>query len=222
MLLAAGRGERMRPATDHTPKPMLEVAGRPLIEHAINRLARAGIKDLVINHAWLGHRIVESLGDGRALGVRIRYSAEPPGALETGGGIRHALSLLGSEPFVVCNADLWCDYDFTGLALAPEFLCHLVLVPNPAHHPEGDFHLRNGRVDNEGEPRLTFSGIGVYRPALFRRRPPGRFPLAPLLREAMAEHAVSGERFDGVWNDVGTPQRLAEIGQGTTTSRTPG
>ena len=212
MVLAAGRGRRMGALTAHTPKPLLEVRGRSLIEHVIARLAAAGIDELVINHAWLGEQILERLGDGHAHGVRIRYSAEPVGALDTGGGIRRALPLLGAEPFVVCNADVWCDYDLSRLTLAAPDLCHLVLVANPTQHPRGDFHLRDGRVAADGEPRLTFSGIGVYRPQLFLRRPEGRFPLAPLLREAMAENAVSGEFHDGCWSDVGTPRRLAALG----------
>jgi MurNAc alpha-1-phosphate uridylyltransferase len=211
MLLAAGRGERMRPLSDHTPKPLLPLRGRPLVEHVIARLRNAGIRDLVVNHAWLGERIVQALGDGRRLGVRVRYSAEPPGALDTGGGIRRALPLLGDAPFAVCNADVWCDFDFRRLRLAPEDLCHLVLVPNPPHHPDGDFHLHHDRVQARGDPLLTFSGIGLYRPSLFLRRAPGRFPLAPLLREAMALGRVSGQCHRGCWNDVGTPARLAEL-----------
>jgi MurNAc alpha-1-phosphate uridylyltransferase len=211
MVLAAGRGERMRPLTDRTPKPLLRVAGRALIEHVILRLHRAGIRDLVINHAWLGEQIVDALGDGQRLGVRIRYSPEPAGALDTGGGIHQALPLLGPGPFVVCNADVWCDYDFARLRLDPGSLCHLVLVANPPHHPRGDFRLEDGRVAGGGSPRLTFSGIGMYRPELFSARQPGRYPLAPLLREAMARGGVTGELHPGCWSDVGTPERLAAI-----------
>lgn len=212
MILAAGRGERMRPLTDHTPKPLLPVAGKPLITWHIERLARAGIRDLVINHAHLGHLIEQALGDGANWGVRIRYSPEGEGrALETGGGIFRALPLLGGGPFLVINADVWCDREFDRLTLAAGDLAHLVMVDNPAHHPDGDFHLAQGRLHAEGEPRLTFSGIGVYDPALFAGCEPGVFPLAPLLRAAMQAGRVSGEHYQGRWTDVGTAQRLAEL-----------
>jgi MurNAc alpha-1-phosphate uridylyltransferase len=211
MLLAAGRGERMRPLTDHTPKPLLRVGGQTLIGHHIEALARAGIRELVVNHAHLGAQLIATLGDGSDYGVHIDYSAEPPGALETGGGIFNALPLLGEAPFVVVNADIWTDYDFTALPRQPESLAHLVLVDNPAHHPQGDFALENGRVRTDGPARLTFSGIGVYRPALFSGSTPGPFPLAPLLRRAMTAGQVSGERYAGAWFDIGTPERLAAV-----------
>lgn len=212
MILAAGRGERMRPLTDHTPKPLLPVAGKPLIVWHIERLARAGIRDLVINHAHLGQQIELALGDGSAWGVQIRYSPEGEGrALETGGGIFHALHLLDGRPFMVINADIWCDIDPAHLTLGPGDLAHLVMVDNPPHHPRGDFHLVGGRLHAQGEPRLTFSGVGIYHPALFDTCTPGAFPLAPLLRAAMHAGRVSGERHGGQWVDVGTPQRLAEI-----------
>ncbi|MGB7932289.1 MAG: nucleotidyltransferase family protein [Gammaproteobacteria bacterium] len=211
MLLAAGRGERMRPLTDHTPKPLLRVAGHTLIEHHIEALARAGIRELVINHAHLGAHLVAALGDGSDYGVHIDYSAEPPGALETGGGIFNALPLLGESPFVVVNADIWTDYDFVVLPRQFESLAHLVLVDNPVHHPQGDFALENGRVRDDRPSRLTFSGIGVYRPALFAGSAAGAFPLAPLLRRAMAAGQVSGERYAGAWFDIGTPERLAAV-----------
>ena len=211
MLLAAGRGERMRPLTDRTPKPLLRVGGQTLIGHHIEALARAGFRELVINHAHLGAQLVAALGDGSEYGVHIDYSPEPPGALETGGGIFNALPLLGSEPFAVINADIWTDFDFTALPRQPEGLAHLVLVDNPAHHQGGDFALRNGRVSAERAPRLTFSGIGVYRTTLFDGCPGGAFPLAPLLRSAMAAGQVSGERYAGAWFDIGTPERLAEV-----------
>lgn len=198
----------MRPLSDHLPKPLLEVRGRALIEHVIDRLRNAGIRDLVINHAWLGAHIVEHLGDGARLGVRIAYSPEPPDALETGGGILNALPLLGDDPFIVCNADVWCDFDFRRLHLSGTDLCHLVLVPNPPQHPRGDFHLDGGRVLANGEPRLTFAGIGLYRSELFHDRSPGRFPLPPLLTAAMAQGRVSGQSHLGDWDDVGTPERL--------------
>ncbi|NCA71601.1 MAG: nucleotidyltransferase family protein [Sphingobacteriia bacterium] len=210
MILAAGRGKRMRPLTDHVPKPLLEVGGRPLIQYHIERLAAAGIRDLVINHAHLGEQIEARLGDGTALGVRIRYSPEPI-ALETGGGIFNALHLLGPAPFLVINGDIWCDLEPDGLRLADADLAHLVLVDNPPHHPLGDFMLSDGRVQATGAPRLTFSGIGVYHPALFAGAAPGAFPLAPLLRQAMHAGRVSGQHHRGMWLDIGTPERLAEL-----------
>ena len=210
MILAAGRGERMRPLTDHTPKPLLQVAGKSLIVWHIERLAAAGIRELVVNHAHLGHLIEQALGDGDRWGVRIRYSAEGEGkALETGGGIYKALPMLGEQPFLVVNGDIWCDVDYAALALASDHLAHLVLVANPAHNPAGDFHLdAAGQVHADGQPRLTFSGIGLYAPALFAGCIPGAFPLAPLLRDAMADGRVSGQLHPGRWVDVGTPQRL--------------
>ncbi|MCA1805818.1 MAG: nucleotidyltransferase family protein [Xanthomonadaceae bacterium] len=217
MILAAGRGERMRPLTDHTPKPLLEVAGKPLIHYHIEALRQAGVQELVINIAHLGERIRACLGDGVELGVRIQYSQEPEGALETGGGIHQALPLLGEKPFLVINGDVWTDYPFAALLQRGlgEDLAHLVLVPNPAQHPEGDFCLHEGRLRETGEPRLTFSGIGLYRPELFATCAPGRFPLAPLLRDAMARGRVSGESYPGYWSDVGTPQRLRKLNAAT-------
>ncbi len=214
MILAAGRGERMRPLTDHLPKPLLEVAGRPLIEYHIRALAAAGIRELVVNTAHLGHRIREALGDGARLGVSILYSDEGEEALETGGGIFRALPLLGSAPFVVVNGDIWTEFDFRRLRRDPPAGgAHLVLVPNPSHHAAGDFLLRgDGSVAAEGEgERYTFAGIGLYSPELFAGCRDGRFPLAPLLREAMAGGRVSGELYRGGWVDVGTPRRLAEL-----------
>ena len=211
MILAAGRGERMRPLTDHTPKPLLAVAGKPLLVHHIERLAAAGFEQLVINHAWLGQQIEDYLGDGSRFGVQIRYSAETA-ALETGGGIAQALPLLGDGPFVVVNGDIWCDFAPARLrtALQGDDLAHLLLVANPAHHPLGDFQLRAGRVSaDDAGAKLTFSGIGVYQPALFAGCPAGAFALAPLLRSAMATGKVSGCLHPGLWCDVGTPARLA-------------
>ncbi|MBK1695341.1 mannose-1-phosphate guanylyltransferase [Chromatium weissei] len=213
MILAAGRGERMRPLTDHTPKPLLAVAGKPLIVHHIERLAAAGFRQLVINHAHLGAQIEAALGDGAAFGVTIRYSAEAPAALETGGGIFRALPLLGDAPFLVINGDIWTDFDVKTLTLAADDVAQLVLVNNPPHHSAGDFRLENGRVDANGAPRLTFSGIGLYRPALFMNCQPGAFPLAPLLRTAMANQQVGGQFHSGRWFDIGTPKRLAELNQ---------
>jgi MurNAc alpha-1-phosphate uridylyltransferase len=211
MILAAGRGERMRPLTDRTPKPLLRVGDESLIEHGIRRLQAAGYRELVINLGHLGSQIETALGDGSRLGVRIRYSPEPPGALETAGGIREALEWLGTEPFLVVNADLWCDHPLTPPKLADETLAHLVLVENPAHNPDGDFGLDADRVTLEPGPRYTFSGIGWYRPELFAGLPRGRRPLAPLLREAVTGRRVTGELYHGVWIDVGTPERLQEL-----------
>ena len=211
MLLAAGRGERMRPLTDDTPKPLLRIGGQTLIEHHIHALAQANITELVINHAHLGEQMVQALGDGDAYGVNIQYSPETGAALETGGGIFNALPLLGDAPFIVVNADIWTDYSFTGLPHDPVGLAHLVMVDNPEHHPGGDFSLSNGQLSRQGPRMLTFSGIGVYRPTLFAGCTAGAFPLAPLLRDAMDKEAVSGEYFTGRWFDIGTPERLALV-----------
>jgi MurNAc alpha-1-phosphate uridylyltransferase len=212
MILAAGRGERMRPLTDHTPKPLLRAGGHCLIEYHILALARAGITELVINHAHLGSQIEQALGDGSRYGVGISYSPEGEGrALETGGGIFRALPLLGPEPFIVVNGDVYCDYPFENLLTVPGGLAHLVLVDNPPHHPQGDFVLSEGRVLDADGKRLTFSGIGLYRPELFEGCEAGAFPLAPLLRQAMARGQVTGEHYRGLWMDIGTPQRLQEL-----------
>ncbi len=210
MILAAGRGERMRPLTDHTPKPLLRAGGKPLIVHHIERLAAAGFRELVINHAHLGQQIEEALGEGARWGVRIRFLPEYP-ALETGGGIFNALPLLGPQPFLVINGDIWTDYDPSRAYLSPGDLAHLVLVDNPPFRPQGDFALRDGRVAVEGEPCFTFSGIGVYQPELFAGAQPGAFPLAPLLRAAMTRGRVSGEHHGGHWFDIGTPERLQSL-----------
>jgi len=211
MLLAAGRGERMRPLTDTTPKPLLRIGGQMLIERHVHALARAGIRQLVINHAHLGGQIERALGEGSAYGVQITYSPEPEGALETGGGIFNALPLLGTAPFLVLNADIWTDYPFARLPQTLDGLAHLVMVSNPPHHPDGDFSLSGGRLAQRGPAMLTFSGIGVYRPELFDGCSPGAFPLAPLLRTAMDAGRVSGEHYTGAWFDIGTPERLEAI-----------
>ena len=209
MILAAGRGERMGALTDGVPKPLLEVGGRPLIEHQILRLVAAGYRDIVVNLAWLGEQIAARLGDGSGLGVRIRYSREPEGALDTGGGIRQALSLLGDERFVVVNSDVWSDYSFEKLRGAGTGDAHIVLVDNPAHHPDGDFALSpDGKIVEAGHGRLTFSGIGWYRPRLFAARSSLRFPLVAVLRDAIEAGTLSGELHRGEWIDVGTPDRL--------------
>lgn len=211
MLLAAGRGERLRPLTDRIPKPLIEAGGKALIVHLIEALAKAGHDDIVINLAWLGEVIKTTLGDGSRLGARLRYSPEPDDALETGGGILNALPLLGEAPFVVVSADIYTDFPFARLPETPQGLAHLVLVDNPPHNSAGDFAIENGRLRNEGHRRLTFSGIGVYRPELFNGRPPGRFPLAPLLREAASRDRATAEHFRGAWWDVGSLKRLGAL-----------
>lgn len=235
MLLAAGRGERMRPLTDHTPKPLLPVGGKPLAQWHIERLVRAGITDIIINHAWLGHQIEQQLGDGSRWGARLAYSPEP-NALETAGGIANALPFFGNEPFLVINGDVWCDWNpAEALATAQllragssgpaQTLAWLLLVNNPAHHPGGDFALApDGKVAClPGQPAspdrpsaraavaasLTFSGIGIYHPALFNAIPAGeRAALGPVLRHAMGDGKVLGKHYPGQWVDVGTPGRL--------------
>jgi N-acetyl-alpha-D-muramate 1-phosphate uridylyltransferase len=211
MILAAGKGERMRPLTLHTPKPLVPVAGQPLIEYHLRALAAAGFTEVVINHAWLGQQIEDHLGEGGRFGLRIRYSAEGE-PLETGGGIFKALPLLGNEPFALINGDVWTDYDFTQLRTPLRGLAHLVLVDNPGHHGRGDFRLCEDRViDGDDAPgTLTFSGLSVLHPALFEGCQAGAFKLAPLLRQAMASGQVSGEHYLGHWVDVGTLERLAE------------
>lgn len=211
LILAAGRGERMRPLTDRVPKSLLPVAGKPLIQYHIENLTRAGLRDLVINHARLGEQIETALGDGSRYGVRIRYSAEGEAPLETGGGILKAMALLESDPFLVVNADIWTDFPFSSLPSRIPGLAHLVLVDNPAHNPDGDFALDGGQVSDRGARRYTFSGIGLYRPALFSNSPKERFPLAPILRRAAASGLVSGQYYAGTWLDVGTPERLAAL-----------
>jgi MurNAc alpha-1-phosphate uridylyltransferase len=211
MLLAAGRGERMRPLTDTTPKPLLRIGGQTMIERHIHALASAGITELVINHAHLGDQLVAALGDGHAYGVGIAWSAESGGALETGGGIFNALPLLGEAPFLVVNCDIWTDFPFASLSAEIDGLAHLVMVDNPVHNAAGDFSLSAGRLLQRGPAMLTFSGIGVYRPALFAGCSPGAFPLAPLLRRAMDAEQVSGEHYRGSWFDIGTPERLEAV-----------
>ncbi len=204
----------MRPLTDITPKPLLPIAGKPLIVWHLERLARANFREIVINHAHLGGEIEALLGDGAAWGLRIRYSPEPPGALETAGGIANALPLLGGDPFLVVNGDIFCDWDVARArtALAENMLAHLVLVDNPPHHPEGDFTLVDGKVDAGKPAALTFAGIGIYRPALFASVERGRpAKLAPLLRAAMVSNRVTGEKHAGRWVDVGTFERLAAL-----------
>ncbi|NBB92544.1 MAG: NTP transferase domain-containing protein [Gammaproteobacteria bacterium] len=214
MILAAGRGERLKPLTDHKPKPLIEVGGKSLIARHLERLADSGFEEVVINLGWLGERIVDHLGQGEAFGLHIQYSQEPPGALETAGGIVHALSLLGDAPFLAVSADVLTDYPFErAMQCEVTGAAHLVLVDNPAHHPGGDFALDSGRVRREGADCLTFSGIAVFDPALFAGLSPGRRALRPVLEQAILEGRVAGEHYSGRWADIGTPQRLAEAQQ---------
>ncbi|CAM4246687.1 putative sugar-phosphate nucleotidyl transferase [Bordetella tumbae] len=234
MILAAGRGERMRPLTDHTPKPLLPAGGKPLIVWHLERLAAVGIREIVINHAWLGEQLPAQLGDGSRFGVQIAYSPESPAALETAGGIAQALPLLGSDPFLVVNGDIWCDWNPAEAEARLRDMhragadAWLLLVDNPEHHPQGDFILSaqgivlsdrpqatnssDGDANTSTLPKLTFAGIGLYRPALFADLPPAMpAPLGPLLRAAMARDAVLGTHHRGAWTDVGTPQRLETL-----------
>ena len=211
MILAAGRGERMRPLTDSTPKPLLKVGGQTLIERHLQALAAAGVREVVVNLSWLGGLIRAALGDGSRWGVKFHFSEEGPVPLETGGGIFQALPQLGTEPFIVVNGDILTDFPFASLRLPDDATAHLVLVDNPAHHARGDFGLARGRVVLLGETMLTFSGIALYRPEFFSGCSAGRFPLLPLFKRAIAAGALSGEHYAGQWSDVGTPQRLAEL-----------
>lgn len=201
----------MRPLTDTTPKPLLRVGGQPLLDYHIQALARGGISDLVINLAWHGDQIRQHVGDGSGYGLRVAYSDEGPEALETGGGIQLALPLLGDAPFWLVNGDIYCEFTFGARGLARGTLGHLVLVPNPPHNLAGDFSLSGHQVGPPGPDSLTYSGIAVLDPALFRDVAAGRFPLAPLLVRAAEAGALTGERFDGIWLDVGTPERLVEL-----------
>ena len=211
MVLAAGRGERMRPLTDHTPKPLLEVRGKPLIAYHLEKLSRLGVQEVIINLSWLGDLIRRRLRDGGEWNLRIRYSDEGGEALETGGGIFKALPWLGPEPFLVVNADVFSDFDLGAMSIAPDALAHLVLVPNPPQHPRGDFALAGGLVQEEGHPRWTYSGFGLYRPELFEGCSAGRFALLPLFRRAIAARRLHGQTYSGLWNDVGTAERLAAL-----------
>jgi MurNAc alpha-1-phosphate uridylyltransferase len=214
VVLAAGKGERLRPLTDTTPKPLMAVRGKPLIVHHLERLRDAGFTQLHINTSWLAEKLQTALGDGSRYGVHIHYSYEGPEPLETGGGLFRMLPALGREPFLVVNGDVFTDFPFETLKhkLKPDFLAHLVMVPNPPHHPKGDFHLSPaGHLRQEGEPKLTYSGIGVYRADLFKGCDAGKFPLLPLFKRAMADEALSGERYVGAWSDVGTPESLASL-----------
>lgn len=221
LIFAAGKGERMRPLTEHTPKPLLRAAGRMLIEWHLQKLAAIGVQTVVINTSWLAECFEPALGDGSRWSLRLVYSYEGPEPLETGGGMAKALEHLGDGPFIAVNGDVFCDADFSRLPREPDGLAHLLMVSNPEHNAAGDFALlADGKLASEGDARLTFSGIGVYRPELLRRcqeqwRQTGvahpRFKLAPILRQAMHEGLISGEMHHGLWTDVGTPERLAEL-----------
>ena len=213
MILAAGKGERMRPLTLVKPKPLLEVHGIPLIEHHIINLKKAGFDDIVINVSWLAQQIMQKLGNGEKFGVKIRYSFEGDEPLETGGGIFKALNLIGEEPFLVVNADVYTSINFKDINLKTDYLAHLVLVKNPKHNPKGDFSLAKSSLlsfDSEN-PKFTYSGIGIYHPALFKDCQIGKFSVVPLLKNAMLEKQVSGQYFEAEWDDIGTIERLMEI-----------
>jgi MurNAc alpha-1-phosphate uridylyltransferase len=211
MILAAGRGDRLRPLTDEIPKPLIKVAGKSLIEYHIENLAKAGFKDIIINTAWLADKIHQQLGDGSDYGVSIQYSDEGT-ALETAGGIINALPLLGESPFLVVNGDIWCDYDFSMLPeIQDDKQAHLVLVDNPEHNPDGDFALQDGMIKNTGEIMLTFSGIGIYTTDFFAEQSPGAVPLAPIIRDKSDNDLVSGQHYEGHWTDVGTIERLNDL-----------
>jgi len=225
LIFAAGLGERMRPLTEHTPKPLLAAGGKPLVAWHLEKLAALGVREVVVNTSWLAGQFPATLGDGSRWGLRLHFVHEGDTPLETGGGMLNALPVLGDAPFLAVNGDIWCDLDFAGLPSVPQGQAHLLLVDNPAHHPEGDFILdADGRVHDAGAaPRLTFAGIGVYRPSLLAGwrqvvgdaegadAAPPRFKLAPLLRAAMTRGAVHGQHHRGRWTDVGTPQRLQAL-----------
>jgi len=214
IILSAGRGERLRPLTDHTPKPLLKAGKFRLIEYSIIALSKAGIDEIIINTAYLPEQFPALLGDGSNYGVKLVYSPEPEGGLETAGGIINALPLLGDEPFLVVNGDIWSDYPFAQLSnmtLPDNSLCHLVLVNNPTHHPEGDFALAAGLVQAEGEPKYTYSGIGLYHPDLFAGLAIQRHRLKPVFLAAMAKQQISGEHYQGQWSDIGTVARLQQL-----------
>jgi MurNAc alpha-1-phosphate uridylyltransferase len=213
MILAAGRGERMRPLTDTLPKPLLKAGGKPLIQYHVEALAAAGVREIVVNLAWKGALIRDSLGDGAAFGIRILYSDEGEAALETGGGIFKALPMLGVEPFLVVSGDIWTDFDFGRVAarLAARDVAHLVLAPNPDFHARGDFALVEGRLSDGEGPRYTYANIGVFRPEFFGGCAPGKFPLGPLMYEWIRKGRVGGELYEGRWRNVGTPEQLAQL-----------
>jgi MurNAc alpha-1-phosphate uridylyltransferase len=212
MIFAAGHGERMRPLTDTTPKPLLHANGKRLIEHHLEKLAAAGVEEVVINTSHLAAQFPAALGDGARWNLRIRYSYEGPQPLETGGGIKHALPLLGDAPFIAVSADIVSDYDYARLPSAPQGLAHLVMVPNPPFHPHGDFHLNGALLNDEGRgERLTFGNIGVYRPELVASETADLFKLLPMFQRAMRAGKLGGERHDGYWRNIGTPEQLRAL-----------
>ncbi len=213
MLLAAGRGDRLRPITDTTPKPLVKVEGKALIEHHLERLAESGYQTVVINLGWLGEQILERVGSGERYGLQVVYSPEGDNILETGGGIHRALPMLGDAPFLVANADVFTGMPVPSLDLDEGELAHLVLVPRPPYREHGDFDLRDGKVVNAASPQLTFSGVAVYHPAFFADCEPGRFPLAPLLRAAADRGEIGGSLYEGLWEDVGTVERLEKLNE---------
>jgi N-acetyl-alpha-D-muramate 1-phosphate uridylyltransferase len=214
MILAAGRGERMRPLTDKKPKPLLEIADKPLIIYQIEALVSAGIENIVINTGHLGEQIHDRLGTGESFGVQIHYSDEGDEPLETAGGITKVLPMLGDAPFIVTNADIYTEFDYRSLPRQLDSDAHLVLVNNPPHNPQGDFAFENGRILGDGLQKLTYSGIGLYHPRFFKNCNHGRYPLAPLLLQSAQANNLSGQLFNGYWSDVGTPERLEEINNG--------
>lgn len=213
MILAAGRGERMRPLTDTTPKPLLQVGGKPLIEYHLDALARGGVREVVINLSWKGAQLRQALGDGSRFGLTLHYSDEGEVALETGGGIVKALPLLGPDPFIVVSGDIWSDFPLTraASALCAADVAHFVLVPNPQFHLRGDFGLSGGRVTVSGAPLYTYANIGVFRPEFFAGYGAERFPLVKPMREWIGRGQVSGELYEGAWCNVGTPPQLEAL-----------
>lgn len=207
MILAAGRGKRMGALTDHTPKPLLQINNKPLITYQIESLARSGVQDIIINLGYLGHKIEVALGNGKQFGVSIQYSQEDP-VLETGGGVAKALPLLGSDPFIVVSSDIYTDYRYEKLPKDPKGLVHMVMVDNPPYHSRGDYALINGNISETGGPLLNFGGIGVYRPELFIGCPEGIFPLSILYKKAIKAQQMTGEYFQGLWHNIGTPEQL--------------
>jgi N-acetyl-alpha-D-muramate 1-phosphate uridylyltransferase len=215
MLLAAGRGVRLRPITDTTPKPLVKINGKTLIEYHLENCAHAGYTDIVINLAHLGHKIKQYLGDGSRWGVKLSYSPEPEGGLETGGGIVNALPLLGNEPFITINADIYSQFNLALLPNALKHMAHLILVNNPNHNVYGDFNLNEAGLIDGQKPSYTFSGIACYHPSLFNALSPGRFSVVPIIRENAAKNQVTGELYQGDWFDIGTKERLAEANKRT-------
>lgn len=211
MILAAGRGKRLQPLTDETPKPLIPIAGKPLIEYHLEALAAAGFTEIVVNQGHLGHLLPQALGNGERWGVRILWSDEQPDALETGGGMLKALPLLGSGPFLAVNGDVWTDYPLARLRAVKCDYAHLLMVPNPEHNPNGDFALQGAVIRKQGQPMLTYAGIAVYHPRLFNDCTPGKFSVVPLLWRYMEEAIVTGECWQGGWSDVGTARRLSEL-----------